>query len=304
MTGVRFSLQMTRIHTRQAWLANVRKAEDLGYDAVMTADHLTACAPPLLALAAAAQATSSLRMGTLVLNNDLRHPCVLAREVAAIDLLSDGRVEIGLGAGYAEEEYRRAGLAFDPAPVRIARLGESARLLRRLLDGEVVEHSGEHYVVRGESCEQRPIQSHVPLLIGGAGRRTLTLAAGVADTVGIAGTGRDRRAEHVDRQTAWIRDAAAAANRAPDVQLLLHTVAVSPRRSRAEETLARHLPELSPQEADQSPYALVGSTDEIVEKLLARQSRWGIRHYTVRFDAMTAFAPVLARMAEQAEAPL
>lgn len=299
MTPFRFSLQLTRIESRSTWLANVRRAEDLGYDLIMTADHLTACAPPLVALGAAAVATSVLRLGTLVLNNDLRCPSVLAREVAAVDVLSGGRVELGLGAGYAEEEYRRAGLRYDPAKVRIARLAESAGLLARMLSGEVVDHVGEHYSVQGEFCEQRPVQAHVPLLIGGTGPTTLSLAARVADTVGLAGPRGDRKAEHVDRQVRWIRDAARKAGRTPEIQLLLHTVAVSQRRSEIDTALWTRVPELSEQDAQRSPYVLVGSPSEIAESLLARRDRWGITHYTVRADAMTAFAPVLARMRDQ-----
>lgn len=299
MNPFRFSLQLTRINTRESWLSNVRQAEDLGYDLIMTADHLTASAPPLVALAAAAQATSVLRLGTLVLNNDLRCPSVLAREVAALDVLSDGRVELGLGAGYAEEEYRRAGLRFDPAGVRIARLAESAGLLRRMLDGEVVDQVGEHYTVRGESCEQRPVQAHVPLLIGGTGPTVLKLAARVADTVGLAGSKGDRQAEHVDRQIGWIRATVESADRTPEIQLLLTTAVVSARRSEIETVLDTRVPDLPRHEAERSPYVLVGSPDEITEKLLAQRTRWGITHYTVRADAMTAFAPVLARVRAQ-----
>jgi len=154
-------------------------------------------------------------------------------------------------------------------------------------------------VLRGESCEQRPVQRHVPLHIGGTGPTTLALAAEIADTVGLAGPGRDRLAEHVDRQIGWIRGAAQAANRTPEIQLLLHTVAVLPHRFAAEEIVAARLPELSTQEARQSPYVLVGSQGDIAEKLFAVQSRWGISHFTIRFEAMTAFAPVLARLRDQ-----
>jgi probable F420-dependent oxidoreductase len=299
LTPFRFSLQLTRVESRDTWLSNVRQAEDLGYDLIMTADHLTACAPPLVALASAAAVTSVLRLGTLVLNNDLRWPSVLAREVAAVDVLSDGRVELGLGAGYAEEEYRRAGLRYDPAKVRIARLAESVGLLARMLGGEVVDHVGEHYSVHGEFCEQRPIQANVPLLVGGTGRTTLSLAARVADTVGLAGPRGHRKAAHVDRQVRWIRDAARNAGRTPETQLLLHTVAVSRRRSEVDAVLGTRMSELSRQEARQSPYVLAGSPDEIAETLLARRERWGITHYTVRADAMTAFAPVMARVRDQ-----
>jgi probable F420-dependent oxidoreductase len=295
----RFSLQMSRINGRKAWLSDVAKAEDLGYDMLMTADHLTACAPPLVALTFAAHVTSVLRLGTLVLNNDLRHPCLLAREAAALDVLSDGRVEIGIGAGYAREEYARSGLRFDPAPVRISRLAESARLLRMLLDGEVVHSVGEHYQVRGDQLEHRPIQEHVPMLIGAGGRTALQAAAGIADTVGIASTGRDRRAEHVDRQVSWIRSAARKAHNTPEIQLLLNTVLVSPLRSDVDATLAARVPELSRQEADESPYVLIGSPATIAEKLMAAHARWGITHYTVRADAMASFGPVMALLRNQ-----
>ncbi len=296
MRSFRFSLQMTRIESRQAWVSTVARAEELGYHMLVTADHLTACAPPLLALVAAADATTTMRLGTLVVNNDLRHPCVLAREVIALDHLCGGRVELGLGAGYAAEEYRRAGLRFDPAPVRIARLAESARLLRRLFDGEVVDHVGEHYEVHGERCTPRPVQAHIPLLVGGTGRTTLRLAARLADTVSLAGPGRDRLAANVDRQVAWIREAARAAGTTPEIQLLLHTVLVSPGPSEVEPALAARLPDLSPPEALASPYVLAGSPDLIAEQLLERRDRWGITHYTVRADAMTTFAPIIARL--------
>jgi probable F420-dependent oxidoreductase len=296
----RFSLQLTRVAGREEWLTEVARAEELGYDMIVTADHLTACAPPLLALAAAAHVTSTIRLGTLVLNNDLRHPSLLAREAATLDVLSDGRLELGIGAGYAQDEYRRAGLRFDPASVRIARLAESVGLLRRLLDGDVVEHAGEHYDLHAERCEQRPAQARVPLMIGGGGRKTLDVAARAADTVGIAGKGAARLAAHVDRQVGWIRDAARDAGRTPEIQLLLNTTLVSPSRSQVESVLSARLPELSWSDADESPYVLVGDPDKMVGKLLAGRDRWGITHYTVRAEAMTAFAPVLARLREQA----
>lgn len=296
MTPLRFSIQMTRVDSAAAWASSLAEAEALGYDLVMTADHLTACAPPLVALAFAAQVTSVLRLGTLVLNNDLRHPSVLAREAAALDVLSDGRVELGIGAGYAREEYQRSGIQFDPASVRLSRLAESADLLRRLLDGQAVDHAGEHYEMHGEYCQQRPVQAHVPMLIGGGGRKALRIAANLADTVGIASTGRDRRADHVSRQIEWIREASQAAGRTPEIQILLHTVLVSPRRSQAQAVLAARLPELTSQEAEESPYVLAGSPDAITEKIMAQRARWGISHYTVRADAMTAFGPVMAKL--------
>ena len=144
-----------------------RQVEDMGYTLLMVPDHLHATLSPLALLTAAAGATKTLRLGTLVLNNDFRHPAVLAREAATVDLLSDGRLELGLGAGHAFPEYERAGLRFDAAAIRIQRLGEAVRVVRRLLDGEAVEFDGKHYQLHGDSCFPKPMQAHVPLLLGG-----------------------------------------------------------------------------------------------------------------------------------------
>ncbi len=233
----RFSLQMTRIRGRKAWMADARRAEELGYDLLLTADHLTVCTPPLVALVAAAQSTTTLRLGTLVVNNDLRPLSLLAREAVAVDVLSDGRFELGIGAGYAADEYQRAGLRFDTAALRIERMAEAASLLRRLLDGETVTHAGRHYQLDGECCELRPVQRRVPLMIGGGSRATLDTAAALADTVCIASTGRARRAATVDRQVAHIRAACDLAGRRPEVQLLLSTALVSPAPADVEATL-------------------------------------------------------------------
>ncbi len=143
----RFSVQAVGADCRAAWVVLARKAEDLGVDLLVTADHLAGALGPLVALATAAEATRRLRVGTMVLNNDFHHPVVLARDVATVDLLSDGRAEVGLGAGHAEPEYESAGIAFDPHASRVDRLGESALVLRRLLDGETVTHRGEHYTL-------------------------------------------------------------------------------------------------------------------------------------------------------------
>src|SRR4051794_25882849 len=135
---------------------------------------------PFSAMVAAAEATERLHVGTLVLNNDFRHPVVVAREAAAVDLLTDGRLELGLGAGHMKFEYDEAGLRFDPAAVRVARMTESAEIIRRLLAGDTVSFLGEHYQLDGHRCFPVP-RSHVPLLIGGNGRKVLRAAARFAD---------------------------------------------------------------------------------------------------------------------------
>lgn len=307
MRPFRFGLQVLTADSRAAIVERARRAEDLGFDVLQTADHLDELLPPLVPLATVAEATATLRIGTLVLNNDLRHPVVLAREAAAVDLLSDGRLELGIGAGHSEPEYRSAGMRFDPPGMRIARLGESLALLDGLLRGEEVTVSGTHYTVTGARVFPRPVQRpRPPLLVGGGGRRLLALAARTADVVGLTGTGPPRAdGRHhvpshwapaaVDGQVAHVRAEAAAAGRPPpELHALVQVVTVTDDRRGALEAVHPHLPELSLEDLEGTPYLLVGSVDAMVEQLQAARERWGISSVTVRDEAL---APVVARLA-------
>src|SRR3954452_6272284 len=146
--SLRFGLQLFGAASRGEWEEQARRAEGLGFSAILVPDHvLDDVFPPLVALDAMASVTETLRVGTLVLNNDLRHPVLVARDAAAIDLLSDGRLELGIGAGHAEPEYAALGIAFDPAATRVARLEESVQIMRGLFDGESVSFHGSHYAI-------------------------------------------------------------------------------------------------------------------------------------------------------------
>lgn len=303
----RFGLQVARADSRAALVDRARRAEDLGFDVLQTADHLDEVLPPLVTLAAVATATSTLRLGTLVLNNDLRHPVVLAREAAAVDLLSDGRLELGIGAGHSEPEYRSAGLRFDRPGVRIDRLAESLAVLDGLLRGEEVTHAGTHYTVTGATVSPRPVQHpRPPLLVGGGGPRLLGVAARTADVVGLTGTGptrpdgRNHLASHwapgaVDAQVAHVRAEAAGAGRpAPELQALVQVVTVTDDRRGALQAVQRHLPELTIDDLEGTPYLLVGTVDSMVEQLLAARERWGFSYVSVRDEAL---APVVAALA-------
>ena len=169
----RFSLQAVQAESRREWIELVKRTDGAGFDMLVTADHLDGCLSPFSPLATAAEVSDRLRLGVLVLNNDFYSPSVLAREAATLDLLSDGRVEIGLGAGHAKPEYDRAGITFDSAPTRVDRLEEAVVILRRLFDREVVTFSGRHYRLVEERCDPAPLQAHLPLLVGGGGRRVL-----------------------------------------------------------------------------------------------------------------------------------
>src|SRR5438477_1013241 len=158
MRPFRFGISIGRAGSRAEWQDTARRVEDLGFSTLVVPDHLSPIFPPLIPLVSAADATKTLRVGTFVVNNDLRHPVVLAREAAAVDLLTDGRLELGLGAGHMQSEYDQAGIRFDPGVVRVERLGESVRIVKELLAGNETTFEGRYYQVRGHTIHPRPVQ--------------------------------------------------------------------------------------------------------------------------------------------------
>ncbi len=284
-------------------------AEDAGFALLVTPDHLLDCLSPLAPLVLAAEATKSMRVGTLVLNNDLRHPAVLAREAATIDLLTEGRFELGLGAGHAFPEYERIGLSFDPALIRISRLAEALHIVRRLLDGEHLEFSGDHYQLAGETCFPRPVQEHLPLIVGGGGRRVLALAARTADTVGLTGLGRTLGdGQHhkasgfppsaVDRQVSWVRKHAESRGRSVELQALVQQVVITDKPTVvAGELIDGPLAPLTVEEVLETPYMMIGPVESLIEKIEAGRERWGISHYTFRSASLVDAAPIVEALA-------
>ena len=259
----------------------------------------------------AAEATKHLRVGTHVLNNDLRHPVLVAREAATIDLLTEGRLELGLGAGSIQAEYDQIGLAFAAGAVRVERLAEAVAIIKGLLKGEEVTLVGRHYQVTRHAIGPLPAQRpHPPLLIGGYGPHLLQLAAREADIVSFSGITFRRggavppdlsswRVPAVDERVRLVRDAAGHQRFAGlELSVLVQRVIVTDDRRRAAEELTRQWTELGADEVLASPYVLVGTVGEIVEDIQARRERWGISYYhLVRDSYADAFAPVVARLA-------
>jgi probable F420-dependent oxidoreductase len=288
MRPFRFGVNVRTAASASDWVALARKLEDLGYSTLNLPDHLTELPAPFPALASAAAATTRLRVATLVLNNDFRHPVLLAREAATLDVLSGGRLQLGLGAGYMKAEYDQAGLRFDRGGVRVERLAESVAIVKRLFEGETVTFVGRHYRVTAHKIYPLPAQRpRPPILIGGNGPRLLTLAAGEADIVGLtgitfAGGGVQRdlsgfRAAGVDERVKLVRTAAGARFDQLELNALVQQVIVTDDRRGAAETLARRWPELGADDILESPFALLGTVDEIVAQLVARRARWGSR---------------------------
>jgi probable F420-dependent oxidoreductase len=305
----RFSLQVAAANSRLEWVELAQTAESVGFSLLVTPDHLADCFSALPPLITAAEATASLRVGTLVLNNDLRHPSLLAREAATIDLLTDGRFELGIGAGHSFTEYQRNGIGFDSAPVRIARLSESVQLLRRLLDGESVDFDGDYYQLTGETCFPRPVQKHIPIVIGGSGKRLLAAAARFADTIGLTGLGRtlDDGQHHepsgfpakvVDQQIDWVLSHAADRIDDLEIQALVQAVVVTdiPQRV-AKEFAEERLAPLSPEDVLDTPYLMIGTQTGLMEKMQDGRERWGISHYTFRARDLEEVAPIVEALA-------
>ena len=303
----RFGIQAGGPADAAGWRALARRAEDLGVSSLTVADHLDDQLAPVAAIAPAAAATTTLRVGALVFCNDYRHPAVLAKEAATLDVLSEGRLELGLGAGWMTTDYEQAGIPLDPPGTRIDRLAEAIGVIRGLLGGGAVHHHGEHYRIDGLVGTPRPVQQpHPPLLIGGGGRRILSLAGREADIVGVnvdLRAGRiDERAgptatvEATDRKITWIREAAGDRFAALELQVRVHVAMISDDRPGVAAVMGPALG-IEPEAALASPHALVGSVDEICDQLVERRERWGISYIGFGADALDAMAPVIARLA-------
>jgi probable F420-dependent oxidoreductase len=283
-------------------LHDARVAEVAGFHVFQLGDHLGAAVSPLVSLAAAAAVTERIDLGTLVLNNDLRHPVVLAQELATLDLASEGRLEVGIGAGHAFTEYEAAGLRFDPPATRKERLAESVEILRSLLDGRPTTFQGRHYTVENVTVP-RPRRQHVPILVGVNGKVASTHAASHADIVALTMLGRTLadgqhhelkwEAARLDAAVAAIRAAIDPLHRSVTLHALVQAVVVTnDRRAAAEEIAARQHLALSDVLA--TPFLCLGTHDEITDHLMECERRWGISYYTVR--VIDDFVPVIGRL--------
>ncbi|HEY2272235.1 MAG TPA: TIGR03621 family F420-dependent LLM class oxidoreductase [Jatrophihabitantaceae bacterium] len=288
-----------------------RRAEQMGYSTVILPDHLLGQLSPVAALSTVAAVTSTLRLSAFVLNNDLRHPAVLAQDLASIDVLSGGRLDVAIGAGWNKPEYDAIGLRFDPTPVRQARLAESITVLKGLFSGEPFSFAGEHYTITDYAAKPLPVQRpHPPFFIGGGGRRTLTLAGREADIVGLAPRiGPNRKLDVASITLAgtrekidWVR--AAAGDRFDSIEFNtypsgwpvkvtddLHGEA----RRVIDELRSRTGYELTEQEVVDSPHMFIGSIDRLVEKFQQLREELGIS--SVLLGDLDELAPVLERLA-------
>jgi probable F420-dependent oxidoreductase len=303
----RFGVQASSAANRSAWVELARRVEDQGYSTLTMPDHLGEQLAPVPALMAAADATTTLRVGGLVLDNDFKHPVVLSKELATLDVLSDGRLEIGIGAGWMRADYDGTGIPYDPPGVRIDRMVEAVRIIKGLLAAGSAELQGDHYQVTGLDGFPKPVQQpHPPILIGGGGRRMLGVAAREADIVGINGTltagaiGPEvlgsMRAAAVDQRIPWIRDAAGDRFDAIELNVRAFFVSVTNDREGVASNLAAALG-FDVEEILSTPFALIGSPQQLADDLCERRDRWGFSYVIVGAEDTDAFAPVVAELA-------
>jgi probable F420-dependent oxidoreductase len=306
----RFAAQLSKAPdgSARSWAEQARKAEDLGYSALFMPDHFGDQLAPVPALAAVAAATSTLRLGALVFGNDYRHPVVLAKEAATLDVLSDGRFEMSLGAGWMRSDYDQAGMRYDHPVVRVARFEESVKVIRGLLrtDGPFFFH-GDHYEVLGHTLTPRPVQQPgPPLIIGGGGRRVLTFAAQHADIVSInvnlrEGTGGPETAPDASpartrEKVAWVKEAAGDRFDELELNALIGFVMVTDDAAGVAGAMAPHFG-IDPEDALHVPLALLGTLDEMAEELEWRRAEYGISCWSIESEAWETLAPVVSKLA-------
>jgi probable F420-dependent oxidoreductase len=304
----RFGVVAESAPSRDQWISLVRKTENLGYATFLLADHYVNEFPPIAALMSAADATNTLRVSTFVFDNDFRHPALLAKEVATLDLLSAGRFELGIGAGWHRPEYEQVGIPFDPAGVRISRMEEALKIIRQFFTEDTVTFKGNHYAITDLRASPKPVQRpHPPIFIGGGGKRLLTIAGREADIVGVhirvKDDGTVDPSEHTEeaiaRKIEWVRQAAGARFKAIELNILISGVVITENRQQAAEQFARERarPGTTPEQVLASPYQLLGSINQIIEQLQRLRELFGISYFVVGDDNMETFAPVVAQLA-------
>jgi probable F420-dependent oxidoreductase len=291
-----------------AWPALARRVEDFGYSSLNVGDHPAAQigsgAGPFALLTSAAASTSTLRVGALVLGADFR-PAVVAQEALAIQYLSGGRLELGVGAGWAEPDYTATGVSFDAAPIRIARLEQWVGALRAVLRGNThYDQIGSQVVSVGPN-PLADLTTPPPIVLGGGGRRMLELAARTADilTLNVSlrhglGSYADATEVATDEKVAAIVRATPPGTAPREVQVFVHAAAVTERVDEEVERVAR-LWRSTPEAVRASPHALIGPSSQLVEVLIERRSRWGISYVTWSAASMESMAPVVERLAGQ-----
>jgi probable F420-dependent oxidoreductase len=299
----RFGVLVSRAENAAEWRELARKVEGLGYSTLLVADHFGRQLAPLPALVAAATVTTELRVGTFVLDNDFRHPAATAKEAATVDVLTDGRLELGIGAGWYRADYAKTGMTFEAAGTRVGKLEEAIQIIKALFEGDEVDFDGRYYQLEGLEGQPQPVQRpRPPIMIGASGRRMLRLAAREADilnfpdrpSVGVSTAGNPALGLTMAQQMEIVR--AAAGPRYAALELSSLSI------PRLTDDIAGVMDQLAslmqttPEVVEAMPGALVGSRQAIVDKLQANRERWDISYPVIPGGAIDTMAPIVAEL--------
>lgn len=302
----RFGVQISKARPANEWRERAREAETLGYDVLLMPDHFGAQLAIGPALAVVAEATSTIRIGTLVWQNDLRHPALLAKEAYTLDVLSNGRFELGIGAGGSfPPEFEWIGVPLEEPANRVSRLEESIRIIKGAAGPEAFSFDGEHYTMSAYDGHPKPVQKpHPPIHIGAGGRRMLRIAAREADIIGLlpmlgSTTTFDERQlgpEAFDKKATLVREVAGDRFERIELNILIQGLAVTDDRQAGIERLRKERG-FDHEAWFNSPMVFYGSVDHIVETMQAHRERFGISYYAVFEHQLEEFAPIVASLA-------
>ncbi|MGI8971486.1 MAG: TIGR03621 family F420-dependent LLM class oxidoreductase [Dehalococcoidia bacterium] len=311
----RFGILAENARTAGELFSTAGRAEETGFATFLIRDHFIEepfghQLAPLAALATVAAMTKTLRVGSLVFDNDYRHPVMLAKEAATLDVLSGGRFELGLGAGFSRLEYEQAGLPYDPPAVRVDRFEEAVQVLKRLFAAEPCTFSGRHYTVTNLDRYPKPVQRpHPPIHIGAGGKRMLSIAAREADTIGILTASisggelhsedpSGRLAESIAQRIEWVRQAAGARFDQIELSIFSSVVIAAERQIAAEEfARARGWHGIKTEQVLEMPTVFIGSAGQIVEQMEERRERYGLTYHVFSDRDLETAAPIVARLA-------
>lgn len=302
----RFGVDLQQPFDGRSWLDTVREVEALGYSTLFVSDHFDEGIGPITALAMAAAVTTTINVGTLVLDCDFRHPAVLARELSSIDALSEGRLEVGIGAGWKRLDYERSGIPMEPPKIRVDRMIEHAHVLKGLFADGPFTFAGAHYTITDLDGTPKPHRpGGPPFLIGGGAPRVLRFAGAVADIVGVnasvhsgevdTAAAQDSLPERIDEKVAWLREGAGDRFDDLEINAWLAVAEVTEAGGELAEALATVFA-TDPASVLASPLSLVGAPSELDERLRERRERWGYSYTVVPGDKARDFAPIVAEL--------
>lgn len=305
----RFGVTAGRLTSGAEWAEQARRIEGLGYSTLFVHDHFvdSGAPAPMVALSFAAAATTALRVGMLVLGNDYRHPAVVAKDAATLDVMSDGRLEFGLGAGWMTADYEALGLPYDGHGVRIDRLAEALDVVKGAWRDGAYDFSGAHYTITAYDGQPLPLQQpRPPILVGGGGPKLLRLAGREADIVGInpilsagvigADAARNTVGDATTRKIGWVREGAGDRFDDLELQIRYFVAAITDDARGLAEAMAPGFG-VSPDEALSSGAVLAGTVDEVCDTLVRRREEWGVSYVVLGDDTYEQFASVVARLA-------